>query len=138
MTIFEPTPLGSFTFVNPTGESIMYLMTFSGASINFGIASVGGVIAGSFAMAIATKSFRIESFNDADDMIRHLIGAALMGTGGILALGCTIGQGITGMSTLALGSVIALASIIAGGVYGMKYLEEGSFGGALAAMFRRG
>lgn len=135
---FEPTALGSFTFVNPTGESIMYLMTFSGASINFGIASVGGVIAGSFAMAMASGSFRVESFTDANDMIRHLIGAALMGTGGILALGCTVGQGITGMSTLALGSLIALASIIAGGVYGMKYLEEGSLGGALVAMFKRG
>jgi uncharacterized membrane protein YedE/YeeE len=135
---FEPTALGSFTFVNPTGESIMYLMTFSGATINFGIAVVGGVIAGSFIMAMATSTFAVESFADANDMIRHLIGAALMGTGGILAMGCTIGQGVTGMSTLALGSVIALASIIAGGVYGMKYLEEGSFGGALAAMFSRG
>jgi hypothetical protein len=135
---FDPTPLGSFTFVNPTGESIMYLMTFSGATINFGIAVVGGVIAGAFVMAMATRSFQIESFTDANDMIRHLIGAALMGTGGILAMGCTIGQGITGMSTLALGSLIALAAIIAGGVYGMKYLEEGSLGGALAAMFSRG
>jgi hypothetical protein len=61
-----------------------------------------------------------------------------MGVGGILALGCTIGQGLSGMSTLALGSVIALVSIITGGVYGMKYLEEGSFGDALKAMFQRG
>ena len=135
---FEPTALGSFTFVNPAGESIMYLMTFSGASINFGIAAVGGVIAGAFAMSGATKTFRVESFTDAKDMIRHLVGAALMGTGGILALGCTVGQGITGMSTLALGSAIALASIIAGGVYGMKYLEEGSLGGALKALLSRG
>jgi hypothetical protein len=135
---FDPTPLASFTFVNPTGESLIYLMTFSGATINFGIATVGGVIAGSFVMAIATRTFSIESFTDASDMIRHLIGAALMGTGGIIAMGCTIGQGITGMSTLAIGSLIALVSIIAGGVYGMKYLEEGSFGGALTAMVSRG
>ena len=135
---FDPTPLGSFTFINPTGESIMYLMTFSGSTINFGIASVGGVIAGSFLMAIATKTFRIESFSDANDMGKHLVGAAMMGTGGILAMGCTVGQGITGMSTLALGSLIALASIVAGGVYGIKYLEEDSLGGALKAMFSRG
>lgn len=135
---FEPTQLASFTFVNPTGESLVYLMTFSGATINFGIATVGGVIVGSFFMAMATRTFSIESFTDASDMIRHLIGGALMGTGGILALGCTIGQGITGVSTLAIGSLIALVSIIAGGVYGMKYLEEGSFGGALTAMFSRG
>ena len=135
---FEPTPLNSFTFVNPTGESIMYLMTFSGSTINFGIAVVGGVIAGSFIMAKATGTFAVESFSGAGDMMQHLIGAALMGTGGILALGCTIGQGITGMSTLALGSLIALASILVGGVYGMKYLEEDSLGGALKAMFARG
>jgi hypothetical protein len=135
---FDPTPLNSFTFVNPTGESIMYLMTFSGSTINFGIAVVGGVIAGSFIMAKATGTFAVESFSGASDMMRHLVGAALMGTGGILAMGCTIGQGITGMSTLALGSLIALASIIVGGVYGMKYLEEDSLGGALKAMFARG
>lgn len=135
---FDPTQLASLTFVNPTGEGLVYLMTFSGATINFGIAVVGGVITGSFVMAMATRTFRVESFNDSKDMIRHLFGGALMGTGGIMALGCTIGQGITGMSTLAAGSLIATVSIIAGGVYGMKYLEEGSFGGALTAMFPRG
>ena len=61
-----------------------------------------------------------------------------MGTGGVLALGCTIGQGITGLSTLAFGSLLAFLSILAGGVYGMKYLEEGSFSGALKAMVARG
>ncbi|UCH75485.1 MAG: YeeE/YedE family protein [Rhodospirillales bacterium] len=132
---FEPTQLSSLTFVSPTGEALVYLMTFSGATINFGIAVVGGVIAGSFVMAMATRTFSIESFNDPKDMMRHLLGGALMGTGGILALGCTIGQGITGTSTLAIGSIIASVSIIVGGIFGMKYLEEGSFGGALTAMF---
>lgn len=135
---FEPTPLASFTFVAPVGESLMYLMIFTGSKINFGIAIVGGVIAGSFLMALATNTFRLESFADAADVLRHLGGAALMGTGGVLALGCTIGQGITGLSTLAAGSMLAWLSILAGGVYGMKYLEEGSFGGALRAMLARG
>ena len=75
------------------------------------------------------------TFVNADDMVRHIIGGAIMGVGGILAMGCTIGQGLTGMSTLSAGSLIALASIITGGIYGMKYLEEGNFGGALKAMF---
>jgi uncharacterized membrane protein YedE/YeeE len=135
---FEPAPLASFTFVAPIGEGLMYLMVFTGATINFGIAAVGGVIAGSFLMALSTRSFRIESFADANDMLRHLAGGALMGTGGVLALGCTIGQGITGLSTLAFGSLLAFLSIIAGGVYGMKYLEEGSFSAALKAMTARG
>jgi uncharacterized protein len=132
---FEPTPLASFTFVNPVGESLQYLMTFSGATINFGIAVVGGIIFGAFIAAKSSGEFKLESFTNADDMVRHIIGGAIMGVGGILALGCTIGQGLTGMSTLSAGSLIALLSIITGGIYGMKYLEEGSFGGALKAMF---
>lgn len=135
---FEPTPLASFTFVSPVGESVQYLMTFTGATINFGIAVVGGVIFGAFVAAKISGEFRLEAFNDADDMVRHISGGALMGVGGILALGCTIGQGLTGMSTLALGSLIALLSIIAGGLYGLKYLEEGTLGGALKAMFAKG
>jgi len=134
---FNPTPLVSVTFVAPLGESLQYLMTFTGSTVTFGVAVVGGVIVGSFLMAIATGTFRIESFADRDDLVRHLGGGALMGAGGVLALGCTIGQGITGMSTLALGSVLAWLSIIAGGYLGMKYLEEGSFGGALRAVFQR-
>jgi hypothetical protein len=135
---FQPTPLASFTFVAPSGETVQYLMTFTGATINFGIAATGGVIVGSFLVAVATRTFRLEAFVDAPDMIRHLVGAAIMGFGGVMALGCTIGQGITGMSTLALGSVLALLSILLGGVYGMKYLEEGSLAGAARALLSRG
>ena len=135
---FDPTRLASVTFVAPVGESLVYLMTFTGATINFGIAAVGGVIVGSFLAARASGTFQIEGFTLADDMIRHIVGAALMGTGGVMALGCTIGQGITGMSTLALASLIALLSIIAGGICGMRYLEHGSFSGALRALRARG
>lgn len=134
---FEPTPLFSFTFVGPTADGIQYVMTFTGATINFGIAAVAGVIVGSFLMSLATKSFHLEAFSGTDDMLRHMGGAALMGVGGVLALGCTIGQGLTGMSTLAIGSVIALLSILAGGVVGLKYLEEGTLVGAVRAVFAR-
>lgn len=135
---FDPVPLASLTFVAPIGEGLMYLMVFTGASINFGIAAVAGVILGAFLMAVATRSFRIESFSDRHDMMRHLAGGALMGVGGVLALGCTVGQGITGISTLAFGSLLAVLSIMAGGVYGLKYLEEGSLGGAFRAIVARG
>jgi len=132
---FEPARLASLTFVAPVGESIQYLMTFTGSTINFGIATVGGVIVGSFIMAGVRREFRLESFVDAPDMLRHMIGGALMGIGGVMALGCTIGQGITGMSTLAIGSLIAILSIIGGGILGMKYFEEGSLSGAIKALF---
>jgi len=135
---FNPIPLGSITFVAPAGESIQYLMTFTGATLNFGIALVGGVIVGGFLMSIAMGTFTIETFTDRNDLARHLGGAMLMGAGGVMALGCTIGQGITGMSTLALGSLIAWLSILGGGYLGIRYLEEGSFGGAIKAVFVRG
>ena len=135
---FNPVQLASITFVAPAGESLQYLMTFTGSTINFGIAVIGGVIVGGFLMAVATGTFRVESFADRQDLTRHLAGAMLMGAGGVLALGCTIGQGITGMSTLALGSLIAWLSILGGGYLGLKYLEEGSFGGAIRAVFVRG
>ncbi len=131
---FEPVALTSMTFVAPIGEALQYLMTFTGATINFGIATVGGIVVGAFLSALARRQFHIESFTDANDMLRHLIGAALMGTGGVMALGCTVGQGITGVSTLSLGSLIAVVAIIIGGLLGLKYQEEGNFADALRAL----
>ena len=117
---FEPVRFESYTFVAPTGDSLQYLMTFTGSTISFGVAAVFGVIFGSFLYVVLTRKFRIEYFVGRDDMIRHILGGILMGFGGVLALGCTVGQGITGMSTLALGSLLALVSIIFGSALTMK------------------
>ena len=106
---FEPEPLASFTFVAPVARSLIYLMTYPAAPISFGIAAVGGVIVGGFLAARLGGDFRLEGFSGQDDLVRHLIGAAMMGVGGVLGLGCTIGQGMTGLSTLALGSVLTTA-----------------------------
>jgi len=132
---FEPVRFESYTFVGPIGESLMYLLTFTGSTINFGVAAVFGVIAGSFIYAVATRKFVIETFTDKNDMLRHIVGAMAMGFGGVLALGCTIGQGITGMSTLALGSLLTLMSIVFGSALTMKVeyhqLDDKSFFEAL-------
>jgi uncharacterized membrane protein YedE/YeeE len=132
---FEPVRIESFTFVAPSGESLQYLMTFTGSTISFGVAAVAGVIAGAFLYTVLTGKFRVEAFTDRGDMIAHLWGGVLMGFGGVLALGCTIGQGVTGMSTLALGSAISLLSIIFGSALTMKViyyrLDDMSFLGAL-------
>jgi uncharacterized membrane protein YedE/YeeE len=117
---FEPVRLESYTFIAPTAESLMYLQTFTGSTISFGVAAVFGVILGSFLYFALSRKFRIETFSDRGDMIRHMTGGVLMGFGGVLALGCTIGQGVTGMSTLALGSLMALASIVFGSALTMK------------------
>ena len=113
----------SFSFVAPLAFTLEYLMLWTDKSkiITYGIASAAGVIAGSAAYAIATRTFRWEGFRDAEDTAMHIGGGMLMGFGGITALGCTIGQGISGFSTLALGSILTFAAIIAGSAATMKY-----------------
>ncbi|NCF62452.1 MAG: YeeE/YedE family protein [Gammaproteobacteria bacterium] len=117
---FEPVRFESHTFVAPTGEALQYLMTFTGSTISFGVSTVFGVILGSFVYAVVTRKFRFEYFVNLSDLIRHILGGILMGFGGVMALGCTIGQGITGISTLALGSLMALTSIVFGSALTMK------------------
>ncbi len=111
----------SFTFVNPMGQTLGYVSSGLQASLlTFGIISVFGVILGSLVWSLISKSFRIEWFFNLKDFITHVIGAVLMGFGGVLAMGCTIGQGITGLSTLAVGSMIAFAAIVFGSALTMK------------------
>jgi hypothetical protein len=132
---FDPVRLESYTFIAPTGESLMYLLTFTGSTISFGVAAVFGVILGSFLYVILTGRFRLETFTDRSDMLRHIVGGIAMGFGGVLALGCTIGQGVTGMSTLALGSLLSLISIVFGSALAMKVeyyrLDDMSYARAL-------
>jgi uncharacterized membrane protein YedE/YeeE len=113
----------SFSFVSPMAYTLEYLMLWTDKSkiVTYGIASGVGVIAGSAAYALATRNFRWEGFRDAEDTANHVIGGILMGFGGITALGCTVGQGITGISTLALGSFVTFGAIVAGAALTMKY-----------------
>ena len=113
----------SFSFVSPMAYTLEYLMLWTDKSkiVTYGIASAAGVIAGSAAYALATRSFRWEGFRDAEDTANHIVGGILMGFGGITALGCTVGQAITGISTLALGSIVTFVAIVAGSVATMKF-----------------
>ncbi len=126
---FEPVMIEAVTFIAPVGNTLNYVMTWTGAQINFGIAVVLGMIGGSFVYAIATGNFRIETFTTRADMRNHLIAGVVMGFGGVLALGCTIGQGVSGVSTLALGSLVTLVAISFGSALTMKMqyymLDEG-------------
>ncbi|VVE80657.1 transporter [Pandoraea sputorum] len=89
--------------------------------ITLGISSVLGVIAGSFVYALVSRNFRWEGFHGTEDTANHMVGGALMGFGGVTALGCTVGQGLSGVSTLAVGSFVAIAAILVGGVCAFKY-----------------
>lgn len=115
--------LESFSFVAPVAYTLELLLLWSDQSriVTFGIAAVLGMLAGSFAYAVASKTFRWEGFGSVEDVANHMVGGVLMGFGGVTALGCTIGQGLTGISTLAVGSFLALGAIIAGCVAAVRY-----------------
>jgi uncharacterized membrane protein YedE/YeeE len=111
------------SFVAPVANLIDWLILFSDASrrLSIAVACVVGVVVGSAAVALATRSFRWEGFGGTEDTAHHLAGGALMGVGGVTAMGCTIGQGLSGVSTLSLGSAIALAAILGGAWLGLRY-----------------
>jgi hypothetical protein len=122
----------SFTFVAPLAQSIDWLILFSDRNkvLTIGVVTTLGVVAGSTLAALASRTFRWEGFGGVEDTANHLVGALLMGVGGVTALGCTIGQGISGISTLSLGSFVALAGILAGAVLALRWqawrLERGA------------
>jgi uncharacterized membrane protein YedE/YeeE len=116
--------LESLSFVAPLAYALEMLLLWTDKSLHltFGIAAVLGTIAGSAVNALATRSFRWEGFASLADLRNQLVGAVLMGAGGVTAVGCTIGQGLSGLSTLAIGSAIAVAGIVAGSVVMLKAL----------------
>jgi len=118
-------PVSSITFVRPTGDTLDYLIRFTALGApSIGIVIFVGTLAGSFIAAVFMGRFRLTTFAGPRDTMRNLLGAALMGTGGVLALGCTVGQAITGVSTLAVGSMIVFAAIVGGCFIGLKHLDS--------------
>jgi uncharacterized membrane protein YedE/YeeE len=113
----------SLSFIAPVAYLLELLVYWTDQTrgMTFGIAAVLGVILGAGAMAVATKTFRWEGFTTTEDLVNHIAGGVLMGFGGVTALGCTIGQGLTGVSTLALGSILAFFSITGGCVAALRY-----------------
>ncbi|WP_298369731.1 YeeE/YedE family protein [uncultured Bradyrhizobium sp.] len=117
---FNPVPVTSLTFIAPIADALQYVMLSTGSTLNFGIVTVFGVFAGSLVTAIATGRFQLEGYRSPQHMLRSASGAALMGAGGVMAFGCSVGQGLTGLSTLSLSSFIAIAGIMLGAGAGLR------------------
>ena len=112
----------SYTFISPMGDSVRYLLSPGTTTlINFGVVALAGIICGSFIYALVTKSFRVEWFVSVKDFANHAVGGVLMGVGGVLSMGCTVGQAITGVSTVAIGSILTFFAIVIGAAGTMKY-----------------
>ena len=109
----------------PTARSLLYLIAGGGALPGFAVMLVVGTLLGAFLAARQAGQFRLEGFADMADLRRHGLGAVLMGSGGALAGGCTVGQGLSGLSTMSFESALAVAAILFGGLRGVRYLETG-------------
>ena len=127
---FDPRPLTSVSFVGPVGESLLWAMLSTGRQAGFAVSLMGGTLAGAFVAAVLTRSFRPESFGTPRQMLRAIAGGVLMGFGGVLALGCSIGQGLSGFSTLSLGSLVALTGIVAGAFVALSLFPQSASAGA--------
>ncbi|MBV8037666.1 YeeE/YedE family protein [Roseateles sp.] len=115
----------SLSTIAPVAYALDWLLMFSDQSktLTLGIVSVAGIVVGAALMAWRDRSFRWEGFGSVGDLGLHLAGAVCMGVGGIVAMGCSIGQGVTGVSTLSLGSFIVLAAMVAGAWLGLRYQD---------------
>ena len=122
---FSPTVVESHTFAAPLGESMIYAMMASGRSLSFGIGSVAGVLLGAFIGSLLKGHFRWEACEDPRELRRQIAGAALMGIGAVLAMGCSIGQGLSAISVLAWSAPVVMAGIFAGAWIGLWQLING-------------
>jgi hypothetical protein len=111
---FEQGTVASLSFVAPIGESLLYAMISTGMELKAGTAVVAGVFGGSLLLAVIRRKFCWEGFQSTQQLGRCMAGGVLMGIGGVMAMGCSIGQGLSGISTLSYGSLIALAAIVVG------------------------
>lgn len=113
----------AFSFVAPIAHTLDWLMFFSDKSkvLTAGVMAVVGVVCGSAVSSLLDRSFRWEGFANVQDLAYHLVGGVLMGVGGVTALGCTIGQGLSGLSTLSLNAFVAVTGIVLGAVLALRH-----------------
>ena len=125
VTGFDGIRPASHTFSAPVGETLIYAMTWTGSRIDFGIGSVVGVLVGAFLGSLRLGHFRWEACEDPRELKRQLLGAFLMGTGAVIALGCSVGQGLSAFSVLAYSAPVTLGAIFAGAALGLRHLIYG-------------
>jgi uncharacterized membrane protein YedE/YeeE len=124
-TGFEAMPVVSHSFAAPLGESILWWMTGSARPISFAVGSVAGVWTGAFIGSLIKGHFRWEACEDPRELRRQIVGAALMGAGAVIAIGCSIGQGLTAFSVLAFSAPVTFLAIFAGAALGLRQLIMG-------------
>ena len=121
MDEFDPLPVQSAAFTLPLADTLFWSIASSAIPAGFGVGFVGGVLGGSFLSATARGELELQSFESPTQTLRYALGAVMMGLGGVLAGGCTVGAGLSGVSMLSVSAIIALGSIVVG-AYAMNAL----------------
>lgn len=124
-TGFEAEPIETHTFAAPIGDTIFYTMTASGNDLSFSVGSVLGVVIGATLGSFSKGHFRWEACEDPRELKRQILGASIMGPGAILAVGCSVGQGISAFSVLAYSAPVAFIAIFVGAAFGLRQLITG-------------
>jgi len=124
-TGFDALPVVSHSFSAPVGETLLFAMTGSARSASFAVGSVCGVWLGAFAGSLIKGHFRWEACEDPRELRRQILGAAVMGVGAVIALGCTVGQGLSAFSVLAVSAPVTFLAIFVGAAVGLRQLIEG-------------
>lgn len=120
---FDPIAMQSLSFTSSAADGLFYAVASTAVGANFGAGLIGGVLVGAVLAALLTGRFEWQSFDSPRQTGRYLAGAVLMGLGGVLAGGCTVGAGLAGVPTLSLAAVLALGAIIAGGMLADRVLR---------------
>jgi uncharacterized membrane protein YedE/YeeE len=131
---FAPVQIEAGSFVTPVGDLLMQVVAVTGTAPDYGVGLVVGVALGAAIVARLRRDVRWEACDDARELGRHVVGAALMGVGGVFAMGCTIGQGVTAVSALAISAPVVMASMAVGARLGLAWLIEGSMRHAFDAL----
>ncbi|MEO0790906.1 MAG: YeeE/YedE family protein [Pseudomonadota bacterium] len=113
---FDPIPFESLALTSSSTETLFWLVAGTAITPGFGVGLIGGVLVGAGVSALLSGEFRIERFEADTPVERYLGGSVLMGVGGVLAGGCTLGAGLAGVSTMSFAALAALVSIVAGAV----------------------
>jgi len=127
----------ALNFAAPVGD-LFLLLAMNRPAVLFSVAAVVGVPVGAFIAGLLTRNLALETFTDREDLPRNLVGAALMGFGGTIALGCTFGQGLSGLSTLSVSAMITIGGILLGCLWGIRYFEAGGVWSGLKLALKRG
>ena len=134
---FDPIAMESLSFTSPSADTLFWTIASSSIPAGFGTGLLGGVFVGALVASLIAREFQWQSFDAPRQTGRYLTGAAMMGVGGVLAGGCTLGAGLSGVPTLSVAAIEAIVMIALGGLAMQALLSRSSAAGGAGSTRRQ-